>query len=198
MKNAIAIYWMIALSLFHVRASAAQDAPPNIQLLLANASLDRPIVMRSDAVQFSPEQLRQFSEMTARRVVATQKQLEVRSANQVVAKTAPQATASIPTNPGPAEVIQARAAQGRYEIGPEDETLYLALRRWATESGYQLVWSAGKDFPVKRTVYEAEDLSAAVALAMKDTELSAYPLHACTYQNRVIRVLHVSQSCVPK
>lgn len=189
---------MFVLSLLQMSAYANQDAPPNIQLLLAHASLDRPIVMRQDAVQFSAEQLRQFSEMTARKVVATHKQLQARHTTEQVAKATPQATASIPLAAGPAEIIQARPAQGRYEIGGEDETLYLALRRWAAEAGYQLVWSAGKDFPVKRTVYEAEDLSAAVALAMKDTEHSAYPLHACTYQNRVIRVLHVSQSCVPK
>jgi hypothetical protein len=82
-----------------------------------------------------------------------------------------------------------------FEIKIEDETLYLALRRWAVESKYQLVWDAGKDFAVKKTSYESSDIVNAVEQVMADTERSSYPLHACTYRNNVIRVLHISQPC---
>lgn len=82
-----------------------------------------------------------------------------------------------------------------FEISLEDETLYLALRRWATESGYQIVWDAGKDFAARRTIYPAKHIEEAIEQVMADSEGSAYPLHACTYTNKVIRVLHVSQTC---
>jgi hypothetical protein len=77
----------------------------------------------------------------------------------------------------------------------EDETLYLGLRRWATETGYQIVWDAGKDFPARNTRYTAQNIEEAIEQVMADSEGSSYPLHACTYANKVIRVLHVSQTC---
>lgn len=85
-----------------------------------------------------------------------------------------------------------------FEITAEDETLFLTLRRWSLATGHQLVWNANKDFPVKKTRYEAADIYAAIALVMQDTASSSYPLHACNYRNRVIRILHVSQSCISK
>ena len=86
----------------------------------------------------------------------------------------------------------------RFEISVNDESLYLALRRWASAADYQLVWGANKDFPAHRAVYMAVSFESAVEYVMADTEASAYPLHACAYPNRVMRVLHVSQSCERK
>ena len=85
-----------------------------------------------------------------------------------------------------------------FEITSEDETLYLALRRWAVDSGYQLVWDAGKDFPAKKTSYQVDRFEDAVAKVMGDTGRSSYPLHACSYTNNVVRILPVSQSCERK
>lgn len=83
-----------------------------------------------------------------------------------------------------------------FAVKNEDESLSLALRRWAHEHRYRLVWDAGKDFPVKETTYQAVGLIAAIEQVMDDTEQSSYPLHACAYRNRVVRVLHISQPCV--
>ncbi|WP_350295445.1 TcpQ domain-containing protein [Limnohabitans sp. Rim8] len=82
-----------------------------------------------------------------------------------------------------------------FEILATDETLFLALRRWTTTQGVQLIWDAGKDFPARNTAYPAKDLHEAIEMVMVDTERSNYPLHACSYANRVIRILHVSQAC---
>lgn len=82
-----------------------------------------------------------------------------------------------------------------FEIEPNDESLSLALRRWAWDTNYQLVWDAGKDFPARSTRYDAKTYVEAVEQVMADTESSGYPLHACLYANRVVRVLHISQSC---
>jgi hypothetical protein len=89
----------------------------------------------------------------------------------------------------------AMSASRLFDIRLEDETLYLALRRWSAESMFQLVWNAGKDFPAHKTRYIAGSFEQAVEYVMADTASSAYPLHACAYPNRVMRVLHISQSC---
>ena len=86
----------------------------------------------------------------------------------------------------------------KFVITQDDESLNLVLRRWSAEKGYQLVWDAPKDLSVKKTEYEAIDILDAVEQVMGDTESSGYPLHACTYKNNVIRVLHTSQSCERK
>lgn len=82
-----------------------------------------------------------------------------------------------------------------FEVKNDDESLSLALRRWANEHRHRLIWDAGKDFSVKETTYQAVDLNSAIEQVMTDTERSSYPLHACAYRNRVIRILHISQPC---
>ena len=93
------------------------------------------------------------------------------------------------------KATKAKAASRQFDIRLEDETLYLALRRWSAESKFQLVWNAGKDFPAHQTRYIADSFEHAVEQVMADTELSSYPLHACAYPNRLMRVLHISHSC---
>ena len=82
-----------------------------------------------------------------------------------------------------------------FQITSEDETLSLALRRWSTKAGYQLAWEAGKDFSARATTYNSVDVISAIESVMNDTAHSNYPLHACVYDNKVIRVLQVSQGC---
>jgi hypothetical protein len=96
------------------------------------------------------------------------------------------------------EVVEGRMPFERkikFQITVEDETLYLALRRWSTETGHQLIWDAGKDFAARATTYKEDNIISAVDRVMKDTQNSSYPLHACAYANKVIRVLHISQVC---
>jgi outer membrane biosynthesis protein TonB len=82
-----------------------------------------------------------------------------------------------------------------FDINPDDLTLSIALRRWGKQSGYQIVWDAAKDLVAVSTSYKGP-LESAITSLMEDTNFSDYPLHACSYQNKVIRVLHVSQTCV--
>jgi hypothetical protein len=82
-----------------------------------------------------------------------------------------------------------------FMIRAEDETLSLAIRRWAGSTGYQLVWEAGKDFPARETSYNSPDIISAIESVMNDTAHSNFPLHACVYENKVIRILQVSQGC---
>lgn len=82
-----------------------------------------------------------------------------------------------------------------FEVLSSDVTLSFALRRWAGNHGYQLVWDVQKDFPVRQTKYQNTNFEEAVEEVMKDLSLTSYPLHACVYKNNVIRILHVSNSC---
>ncbi len=82
-----------------------------------------------------------------------------------------------------------------FVIRTEDETLSLALRRWIGTAGYQLAWEAGKDFAARETTYNSPDLISAIEGVMNDTAQSNYPLHACVYDNKVIRILQISQGC---
>jgi len=199
--------------------NAAAMRIPNPSALRPAITAKTGSVMRPEAASFTEEQLSLITRLAPEttpqgRIIVTnntgaaQAQIAAPTAASTSAPTlaapptpaVPAPAAAMPSHTGSAPVanVVVRSPQARYEITADDETLYLTLRRWTSEAGYQLVWSAVKDFPVKRTIYDAPDITAAIALAMKDTEYSAYPLHACTYTNNVIRVLHVSQSCVPK
>lgn len=197
------------ISGFGSTVACAQDRPPHRQTAIHSDALPsvhssviqsaeggqtRSVVMRADAVGFTEEQLQHIT------------QIPPKTVGQLAMANPTYPPAYTPEYPPahPASTVQtavpalSKSRPLRFEITNEDETLYLTLRRWTSETGHQLVWSANKDFPVKRTVYEARDITGAITQVMKDTEFSAYPLHACAYTNRVIRVLHISQSCVPK
>lgn len=94
-----------------------------------------------------------------------------------------------------AETQRVEPSVPKFEILEKDETLSLALRRWAVMAGYQLVWDTTKDFPARHTNYGDVGFESAIEEVMRDTGRSSYPMHACLYKNKVLRVLHVSQSC---
>ncbi len=89
--------------------------------------------------------------------------------------------------PVPAPVLQ----EWRIELA--DASLSRALRRWARDARYPVMWEAPKDLPAVAASYKG-DFLAALTKVMEDSQQSAYPLHACAYDN-VVRVLHVSQAC---
>lgn len=81
-----------------------------------------------------------------------------------------------------------------WRITQNDATISNAVNRWATQSGYQIVWQAEKDLPSYIANYQGS-FEAALESLMTDTKHSGYPLHACLYDNKVVRILHVTQSC---
>lgn len=104
-----------------------------------------------------------------------------------------------PTGVAPAETalpaapagVQAQKAEWRIELN--DGSLSRALRRWAREARYPILWEAPKDLPAVAATYRASYLDA-IKQVMEDSQNSSYPLHACAYDN-VVRVLHTSQAC---
>jgi hypothetical protein len=83
----------------------------------------------------------------------------------------------------------------RFEVTKDDETLSIALKRWSTQEGYQLVWDAAKDFPAIQTVYESSNIENVILKVMKDIENTDYPLHACIYKNKVLRIVPTTKVC---
>lgn len=81
-----------------------------------------------------------------------------------------------------------------WRITPTDNTISAALTRWGSQAGYQVVWQAEKDLPAFGAVYSG-GFEAVIESLMNDTVHSGYPLHACLYDNKVVRILHITQSC---
>lgn len=81
-----------------------------------------------------------------------------------------------------------------YVVTPRDQTISNALFRWCALAKCQLVWAAEKDLPAMQANYSS-DFETALGQLMTDTRHSDYPLHSCMYENNVVRVLHVTQSC---
>jgi len=109
-----------------------------------------------------------------------------KSTNTMKLGTAP--ITNIPTEPKPAPVAS------QFTVNPRDQTISSALFRWCGVAKCQLVWAAEKDLPAMQATY-SEDFEVALAQLMTDTKHSDYPLHSCVYENNVVRVLHVMQSC---
>ncbi len=75
-----------------------------------------------------------------------------------------------------------------------DGSLSKALMRWSRVGGIPLLWEATKDLPAVNAKYQGEYVEVLEQI-MRDSSRSQYPLHACVYDN-IVRVLHVSQSCL--
>lgn len=81
-----------------------------------------------------------------------------------------------------------------WNITGSDQTVSMALARWAASAGWQLAWQAPRDLPAFQVSYLG-DFESAVESLMRDSQNSEYPLHACLYDNKVVRVLHITQTC---
>ena len=81
-----------------------------------------------------------------------------------------------------------------WNVLARDITLSATLTRWGQPGNYQVLWAATKDLPAMNATYQG-GFEVALESLMEDTKHSGYPLHACLYNNKVVRVLHATQSC---
>ena len=81
-----------------------------------------------------------------------------------------------------------------WNVLARDITLSATLTRWGQPGNYQVLWAATKDLPAMNATYQG-NFEVALESLMEDTKHSGYPLHACLYNNKVVRVLHATQSC---
>ncbi len=114
--------------------------------------------------------------------------------NVIVIAAAPTEAAAAPAAPAAAnQPVAAVAASRRWEIRLSDQMLSKALIRWSRDAGMPIMWGAPNDLVAVSAVYTG-DFYYALESVMRDTLKSAYPLHACAYDN-VVRILHTTQSC---
>lgn len=80
-------------------------------------------------------------------------------------------------------------------IKASDVTIYGALQRWSKDAGWQLSWESPKDMPVKLEASFNSNFETAVEELMISLKLSQYPLRACSFDNKALRVVHISKRC---
>jgi len=87
-------------------------------------------------------------------------------------------------------------AEKAWDIRLTDKTIYGAMKRWSKTAGWQLMWDTeGNDFPVIAEATYNGEFDLAVAGVMASLQRSQFPLRACLYDNRAVRVIHKSKRC---
>lgn len=120
------------------------------------------------------------------------------SAAAVPAGSVPTTTTVKPANDTaakPAPVTPPPPKKQYFSIKISDGTLYGTVSRWAKDAGWQVSWEAVKDFDTKFEATYEGDFESSVEQLMKSMERSEYPLRACAFDNKVIRIIHKSKSC---
>lgn len=83
-----------------------------------------------------------------------------------------------------------------WEIRKTDRTIFGAMKRWSKTAGWQLMWDTeGNDFPVIAEATYRGEFDIAVGGVMASLQRSQFPLRACLYDNRAVRVIHKSKRC---
>lgn len=81
-----------------------------------------------------------------------------------------------------------------------DHTLRQTLKRWAQREGWLFQdqhWELEIDLPIVSAAAFSIDFNEAVEQLMRSTALGTRPLQACFYNNKVMRVIALAQSCDP-
>jgi len=82
-----------------------------------------------------------------------------------------------------------------WEIRTGETPLSVALTRWANEAGWtDLKWSAEKELPGYPMQFTGT-FEEAIIRVMADTQVTAYPMRACGYLNKVVRIIQSASNC---
>jgi hypothetical protein len=88
------------------------------------------------------------------------------------------------------------APEKAWDIRLADKTIFGAMKRWSKTAGWQLMWDTeGNDFPVIAEATYKGEFDVAVGGVMTSLQSSQFPLRACLYDNRAVRVIHKSKRC---
>lgn len=113
-------------------------------------------------------------------------------ANSPVAATSPLAVTLAPTVQKAIEIKKAEPTA--WEVRPEETMLATVLDRWSREAGYRFRWTAPKEHPAFPLTIHGT-FEEALSRIMKDTRATRYPIRACIYLNRTVRIIHAADSC---
>lgn len=76
-----------------------------------------------------------------------------------------------------------------WEIRPDDLAINPTIRRWAKAAHWQVAWEIPVDFPVTITDSFVGTFEDAVSRVVSAYEGADYPLKACFYDNKVVRIV---------
>ena len=128
----------------------------------------------------------------------TEKLNNLSSKVQAPASALPQTTTSGSTGStgSAAGNVPKSISEQAWDIRSSDKTVYGAMKRWAKTAGWQLMWDTdGNDYPVIAEASYKGQFDVAVGGVMASLERSQYPLRACLYENRAVRVIHKAKRC---
>lgn len=87
-----------------------------------------------------------------------------------------------------------------FRAEPSDQTLRQTLKRWAQREGWLFQdqhWELEVDLPIVSAATFSANFNESVEQLMRSTALGTRPLQACFYNNKVMRVISLAQSCDP-
>ena len=105
----------------------------------------------------------------------------------IAAQQPPQA----PVEPALSQQPRLEAPSAGFTFLPTDQTIGGAVRRWATETSYQLVWEVPKDADPAITSngrLRASNMREAMEMVSSGLRNKGYPMEITIYRNRVIKV----------
>lgn len=78
----------------------------------------------------------------------------------------------------------------RYRFEGYDLSYRSVLMRWASlGGGWQIIWEADRDFPGRVMAEFSNDFEEAIKMSVDAYRNSDYPIKACVYTNRVVRIV---------
>ncbi|PPC84785.1 MAG: hypothetical protein CTY35_00245 [Methylotenera sp.] len=86
------------------------------------------------------------------------------------------------------------SVQPEWLMTPKDRTVRNGMARWAKTAGWNLDWDVAVDFPIPYDVSFKGDFETAVQEVMGSLMGSDYPVEACTYENKTVRIVRFGES----
>jgi hypothetical protein len=82
-----------------------------------------------------------------------------------------------------------------WRVEATDSNVREILQRWSTEGGWQLSWEVQNDVELHATASFQGTFEEALEQLLSSLQGSDYPLSACTYDNRVVRIVTSTLTC---
>lgn len=86
------------------------------------------------------------------------------------------------------------AVQPEWLMTAKDKTVRNGIGRWAKLAGWNVDWDVAVDFPVPYDVTFKGDFETAVQQVMTSLAGSDYPVEACAYENKTVRIVRFGES----
>lgn len=92
------------------------------------------------------------------------------------------------------KVAEPPAPKPKWILEAKDKTVRAALHRWARQAGWHLDWDVAVDYPIPYDVTYEGQFESAVGEVMGSLAGSDFPVQACTYENKTLRVVRFGET----